>query len=92
MAGIAGSLLLVFPPMLSEEAATLRRSIARVSEVIEHAPIGAPDARAADDATSSALALVRAWVGRPGSLGALVEGVGGKGHGRGEAGGLPADA
>jgi deoxyribose-phosphate aldolase len=46
-----------------------------MSEVIERASVGTLDAREA--AESSAVALVRAWVGRPGSLGALVEGVGG---------------
>src|SRR6188508_167848 len=46
-----------------------------MSEVIEGTRVGAPESR--DTAESNAVALVRAWVGRPGSLGALVEGVGG---------------
>jgi deoxyribose-phosphate aldolase len=46
-----------------------------MSEVIEGVRLGGADAREA--AESNAVALVRAWVGRPGSLGALVEGVGG---------------
>jgi deoxyribose-phosphate aldolase len=50
-----------------------------MSEVLEHpttaASPGAPDGRAA--AESQASALVRAWVGRPGSLGALVDRAGG---------------
>ena len=39
-----------------------------MSEVIE---------RARTDAETDAFGLVKAWVGRPGSLGALVDGVGG---------------
>ena len=46
-----------------------------MSEVIERTSPGSVDGQGAAEPT--ALALVRAWVGRPGSLGALVEGVGG---------------
>src|SRR3972149_895048 len=46
-----------------------------MSQVIERPP--APSARARGRIESHARGLVRAWVGRPGSLGALVEGVGG---------------
>ncbi len=48
-----------------------------MSEVLEHAATtsGTGDARAS--AESQASALVRAWVGRPGSLGALVDRAGG---------------
>ena len=46
-----------------------------MSEVIERP--AATSAEARDRIESHALGLVRAWVGRPGSLGALVEGVGG---------------
>ncbi len=48
-----------------------------MSEVLEH-PAAAPDAAdARASAESQASALVRAWVGRPGSLGALVDRAGG---------------
>jgi deoxyribose-phosphate aldolase len=49
--------------------------MAPMSDVIERA---LPDQDAARErAEAGALALVRSWVGRPGSLGALVEGLGG---------------
>ena len=46
-----------------------------MSEVIERAPSTTEDAQ--ERVEASALGLGRAWVGRPGSLGALVEGIGG---------------
>jgi deoxyribose-phosphate aldolase len=46
-----------------------------MSEVIEHVVAEPEDAQ--ERVEANALGLVRAWVGRPGSLGALVEGIGG---------------
>ena len=46
-----------------------------MSRVIEQ-PVGSA-AEARTRVESDALGLVRAWVGRPGSLGALVDGIGG---------------
>ena len=46
-----------------------------MSEVLEQIPAGSEEARTRAQAGASA--LVRAWIGRPGSLGALLEGVGG---------------
>jgi deoxyribose-phosphate aldolase len=46
-----------------------------MSRVLDHPAAGSAEARA--HVESEGLALVRSWVGRPGSLGALVEGIGG---------------